>query len=152
MKLKVIGKATALSKKEAKQAVKFFTSLLLNERKSKNLTITVSFVDNGKRTPRGLCYWLDNNFKPNEFEIVISSSFGRRTQLISLAHEMVHVKQFTKGELFDYLSAKKLDYSKFRQIEYNINKIDYWDHPWEIEAYGRELGLYERYKNFLLNK
>ena len=28
---------------------------------------------------------------------------------------------------------------------YNPTKIDYWDLPWEIEAHGREVGLFVRY-------
>jgi hypothetical protein len=26
------------------------------------------------------------------------------------------------------------------------NQVDYWDTPWEIEAHGREKGLFTRFK------
>ena len=28
-----------------------------------------------------------------------------------------------------------------------MDKIDYWDYPWEIEAFGRQLGLFVRFCN-----
>jgi len=27
----------------------------------------------------------------------------------------------------------------------HMDKIDYWDYPWEIEAFGRQLGLFVRF-------
>lgn len=46
--------------------------------------------------------------------------------LSTLAHEMVHVKQFARGELDSGLSSWKSN-------KYCAN-IDYWDQPWEKEA------------------
>jgi len=46
--------------------------------------------------------------------------------LSTLAHEMVHVKQFAKGELDPMLTSWKSN-------KYCSN-IDYWDQPWEKEA------------------
>jgi len=73
----------------------------------------------------------------NTFEMDIESSMTLRKKLLSVAHEMVHVKQFTRGELkhADTLTAK-------RWLGKTYNESNYWDCPWEIEAYGRELGLF----------
>jgi hypothetical protein len=30
---------------------------------------------------------------------------------------------------------------KFNGKKVDQNKVDYWDHPWEIEAHGRAIGL-----------
>ena len=46
--------------------------------------------------------------------------------LSTLAHEMVHVKQFAKGELDSALT-------QWKSNKYCEN-IDYWDQPWEKEA------------------
>jgi hypothetical protein len=63
--------------------------------------------------------------------------------LIALAHEMVHVKQYATGESRQY---ERMPYvTKFRGVMVNTNTMDYWDLPWEIEAFGRELGLYVRF-------
>jgi hypothetical protein len=61
-----------------------------------------------------------------------------RKMLETLAHEMVHVKQFARRELHP---ANDEWYGK----TYNPKKVDYWDLPWEIEAHGRETGLFIRW-------
>jgi hypothetical protein len=64
----------------------------------------------------------------------------RRT-LEVLAHEMVHVKQYARGEL--YVGAYS---GKHRwQGKWVSDNINYWDAPWEIEAHGRESGLFIQY-------
>jgi hypothetical protein len=51
---------------------------------------------------------------------------------------MVHVKQYARRELHP---------SKEAWLGKTINpkKVSYWDLPWEIEAHGREVGLFVRY-------
>lgn len=46
--------------------------------------------------------------------------------LATLAHEMVHVKQFARGEL-------SLDMKTWKNRK-DCDKIDYWEQPWEKEA------------------
>lgn len=59
--------------------------------------------------------------------------------LITLAHELVHAKQFLRGELISYgkIIWMKRDFSKI--------KLDYFDLPWEVEAYELERDLFEKY-------
>lgn len=60
-----------------------------------------------------------------------------------LAHEMVHIKQFVTGQMSsvgDTVIWEGVSYKETTEDEY-------WDSPWEIEAFGRQLGLYIRYKN-----
>ena len=73
----------------------------------------------------------------NTFDMDVDSSMSLRKKLLSVAHEMVHVKQFTRGELkhTNTITAKR-----WRGKDYN--ESNYWDCPWEIEDYGRELGLF----------
>ena len=73
------------------------------------------FVDG---TAEGLCESLD---KRNFY--IDCCLYGN--WLSTLAHEMVHVKQFAKGELSGNLSRwKTRDHSN----------TEYWDQPWEKEA------------------
>ena len=58
--------------------------------------------------------------------------------LVTLAHEMVHCKQFAYGELKDVLVKKQLR-TFWRGQDYH--DVDYWDHPWEFEAFGLETSL-----------
>ena len=61
-----------------------------------------------------------------------------RRLLETVAHEMVHVKQFARRELHP---SNDEWYGK----TYNPKKVSYWDLPWEIEAHGREVGLFVRW-------
>lgn len=69
----------------------------------------------------------------------------------TLAHEMVHIKQYASGQLRDvdgkiYWNGKIWRKSKFED--------SYLDAPWEVEAYGREQTLFLRWeanKNNLLS-
>lgn len=72
----------------------------------------------------GYCLEADNR----EFEIEINKTLGQREMLQTLAHELVHVKQYIRKE-FDPAEEK----------------MDYWDRPTEIEAHGRECGLFIRW-------
>jgi hypothetical protein len=92
------------------------------------------------------CIWEDDRNKPREFNITIDSSMKIHGVLRALAHECVHVKQFVKREMCD---TGNCYITKWNGQAYHTNKGNYWELPWEIEAYGREVGLYEM---FVTNK
>jgi hypothetical protein len=83
----------------------------------------------------GYCLELDSN---REFELEIDRTQSLRKLLETVAHEMVHVKQFARRELHP---SNDTWYGK----TYNPKKVSYWDLPWEIEAHGREVGLFVRW-------
>lgn len=72
-----------------------------------------------------------------EFELEIHKKLPLRKLLTTVAHEMVHVKQYARKEL-------KQDYDWLGKT-YSPKKVSYWDQPWEIEAHGRETGLFVRW-------
>jgi len=85
---------------------------------------------------------------PRAFELSLLPNFSTRKSLILLAHEMVHIKQYATGELREYIRYPNI--LKYRKQYFNIdetynNDDEYYDSPWEIEAYGREYGLYVRF-------
>ena len=90
----------------------------------------------------GTAIWEDDNIRPKEFTISLDSTCTIRNILITLAHEMVHVKQWAKGEMYEYAEQ---DMVRFNKTKFNMANIDYWDYPWEIEAFGRQLGLFVRF-------
>ena len=61
--------------------------------------------------------------------------------VVNLAHEMVHVKQFARGELDSGLSSWKSN-------KYCAN-IEYWDQPWEKEARRLQFKLAEEFEKSL---
>ena len=60
-----------------------------------------------------------------------------------LGHELIHIKQYINNEIFDYSDGKTVRFlgGRYSSSEDLIN-WDYWDAPFEIEAYGRMEGLY----------
>lgn len=69
------------------------------------------------------------DLEDGEYEIEVKRGLPLRTLLTTVAHEMVHVKQYETGQL----------------TQTNEINIDYWDRPSEIEAHGRETGLFIRW-------
>jgi hypothetical protein len=50
---------------------------------------------------------------------------------------MVHIKQFVHGETNETLS-------KWKGISIDADSLDYYHHPWELEAYSLETGLWTK--------
>jgi len=68
-----------------------------------------------------------------------------RSFLKVLGHELVHVKQYLNHEMFDYSDGER---ARFKGRLYSVSqskKMDwqYYESPWEVEAYGRAVGLYD---------
>ena len=58
--------------------------------------------------------------------------------LKTLGHELVHVKQYVKGEL----GTDRHGRLRYNGVHYYVDTLkDYFELPYEIEAYGREKGL-----------
>ena len=83
----------------------------------------------------GYCLETDNN---RTFEIEIDRKLPLRKLMETLAHEMVHVKQYARREFHPV-------HDKWMGKTINPKKVSYWDLPWEIEAHGREVGLFVRW-------
>lgn len=143
MYLKTIGRPSKVQLKLCKEALKHYGRHLLGEILYHRVNITVHFDESltGKNE-YAFCEWKDTNHRSKEFMITVDPALGKRNMLLALAHEMVHVKQYAKGELKDYLKSNK---SKWKSEIIDPDKVDYWDYPWEIEAHGREKGLYVRF-------
>ena len=140
MDVLIKGKNEKVSRKELFFATKYFARCLMSERLCKNLTIHL--VCDKKYDCHGSSVWIDSNHRPREFMVTLKSSLGKRAQLITLAHEMVHVKQHAKGELKSMLRERE---DKWHGRYIKEDEMHYFEKPWEIEAYGRELGLYQMF-------
>ena len=92
----------------------------------------------------GDAIWEDDTCnRPREFTIRVDSTQSLQDMLMTIAHEMVHVKQYARGELKDFSRSNKICKWKGETIE--CEKINYYDLPYEIEAHGREKGLFIRW-------
>lgn len=143
MYIRTTGKPKKVPISLCKLAVKWYGKKLLGDRLYNNIELLIEF-DNSDlgEDLYGCCDWNDTNHRARNFTITVNPNLGKRNMLLVLAHEMVHVKQYAKGEMKDYLRVNRV---KWKGQIYNDEQIDYWDHPWEIEAHGREKGLYYRF-------
>lgn len=145
MRLNTIGRPSKVELKKCKEALKFYGRHLLGENLYHKVTVTLHFDKSLTKTNEyALCDRTDKTVQARDFIISIDPSLGTRNMLLAIAHEMVHVKQYAKGELKDYVRSNK---SRWKSEIIDPDKVDYWDYPWEIEAHGREKGLYVRYLN-----
>jgi hypothetical protein len=130
MAIRITG-GTKNQKKYARSMVKFCIKTLMPRMKTLDITIKLT-NPNGAM---GYCLELDNN---RTFEIEADKKLRLRKLLETIAHEMVHVKQYARRELHPVNET-------WCGKTYNPKKVSYWDLPWEIEAHGREAGLFVRW-------
>ena len=130
MTIRITG-GTKNQKKYARSMVKFCIKTLMPRMKTLDITIKLT-NPNGAM---GYCLELDNN---RTFEIEADKKLRLRKLLETIAHEMVHVKQYARRELHPVNET-------WCGKTYNPKKVSYWDLPWEIEAHGREAGLFVRW-------
>ena len=142
MLVKVTGSNKA-TRKLVTAATWFYAEKLMGKRLINNLEINIKLKRGlyKEDNTEGTAIWEDESYRPKEFTIELDCGVKIRNLLITLAHEMVHVKQWAKDEMYEYTTIGKV---RFMKKKYDMNDMDYWDYPWEIEAFGRQLGLFVR--------
>ena len=122
-------------------AVSFYGEVLLGKRMANNVDVFVKLSKDLKKKEEayGYCHITDDSLsRPREFMIELDASmkYSFDQILTWLAHEMVHLKQFVRKELWDYESGRV----QWKTRSYG--KVHYDDQPWEKEAYRLEEKLY----------
>ena len=132
-------------KREMVESIANFSLNLLAPRLVNKVEIDITLIRNliCKEEVAGDCVWEDSSYRPREFTIRVDSSQPIQTLLETVAHEMVHVKQFARGELKDL--SREVNVCKWRGSIVKCNIVNYYDLPWEIEANGRERGIFIRW-------
>ena len=122
----------------------YYAEKLMGKRLINNLEININLKRSlyEKDKTEGTAIWEDESGRPKEFTIELDCNTKVRNILITLAHEMVHVKQWAKNEMYEYCKGAEV---RFMKTKYDMNDLNYWDFPWEIEAYGKQLGLFIRF-------
>lgn len=82
----------------------------------------------------------DFNFsnKPREFLILINKKQSYDETLNTIAHELIHCKQFAYKEL-------NPECTMWKKQRYNIFEYNHEDLPWELEAEELSIRLVEKY-------
>jgi hypothetical protein len=139
MFLSTKGKPANAPLQLCKKALKWYGLKLLGTRLYNIVTINLIFTKEDMGSDiYAYCDWNDSNHRAREFTIAVRPDLSKKQTLLALAHEMVHVKQYARGELKDYLRTNRCKWKG----EYYDEDMWYWELPWEIEAHGREKGLY----------
>ena len=102
----------------------------LNIHRFTSRAVNIEFLKTLDGDAQGLC-----NGDKQVALISINKSIPFLRQMQALAHEMVHAKQFLRGEL----GHKGSD---LRWKGLSAAKVAYIDQPWEVEAYRMERDLF----------
>lgn len=134
-------------KQWVKSLATFALSKLVSKRLDNRLTVKIQLAK-GLIDGAGVygdCIYLDDecNGRPREFLIRVDNALRLRTLLTTICHELVHVKQWATGDMWEYSTVRST--TRWKQKKIRTDKTDYWDLPWEIEAHGREVGLFVRW-------
>lgn len=123
------------------EASLFFADQLFEDKTILN-DIELDLNISSKCDTLGYCDPLEDEPDPASFEIGLKIASIHK-MLSTLAHEMVHLKQYSLGELKDSGS----DVVKWRGKKFKLSDQSkgYFFSPWEIEAYGMEYGLMALY-------
>ena len=135
MKYRIYGVKNATFRKEMRNALQYFEQqLCLFDFEQ----VIVKVIVTNKIDVYGYCSIESYDDQDNVCELVMEVQTGQSNDEIihTLAHEMVHIRQYVRGHLNE-------DMTRWKGKEIDSESIDYDDHPWEIEA--EKLGdvLYE---------
>jgi len=121
-----------------KRAAMFYAQELMTPKMLENIYLRIKF--NSKIPVYGYAEILEYNEsrKAREFEIEINPNIGAADILKCLAHEMVHIKQYAYNETNETLT-------RWKGRKVDSDNVDYWVQPWEIEAFGTEVGLFAKF-------
>lgn len=141
MQVKILNCPDKDFKPYVERAAQFFAKELIpNTRIRNNCYTEIRFDDKMKEYGFASVEEYNTRKQPREFLIEIHSGLGARMIFETLAHEMVHIKQYIMGETNDELSV-------WRGKKIDSDNMDYWNHPWEIDAHGREGGLLVKFSH-----
>ena len=140
-----INGSTKKVRKNIELASWYYAEKLMGKRLMAGLEININLKKDllTEEGHEGTAIWDDDGYRPKEFTINLDTTVNFRNLLINLAHEMVHVKQWAKDEMYEYMNTMGM--VRFKGERIHLEETDYWDYPWEIEAYGRQLGLFIRF-------
>jgi hypothetical protein len=124
-----------------KSAIKYFADNLISKQLQQHISIQIKFV--GDTDNYGEVEITDYNLRnqPRDFTFFIDKDISEEEKIRTIAHEMVHTKQYVYSELNEEMTiwrGKEVSEEQYQKYE---------DRPWEAEAYKLGDELYESYIN-----
>lgn len=134
------------------EACQFYAEILLGKRMARGLTIDIEVEKD--LDVKGECVNEDCTKRSRYFTIRLQNE-NINEMVKTLAHEMVHVKQYVRNELGDKIITMKGDNVAVIATMWKGEKWlpgprehAYYDAPWEVEAFGKEVGLARRFADY----
>ena len=148
-----INGSTVRKRELVAEAAYFFKDRLMPRMKTLEIHINLNPHYEKKTTDSGDCIWEDTNRYAREFTINLDSH-DDDWMVQTLAHEMVHVKQWARGEMMDCYDCDdgSPTKTKWKSKYINIKSVPYEQWPWEKEALRIEKRLYDEWLTYLKQK
>lgn len=138
MKITIRGKSERISNKDIRYALRFFSSHIF--RRSPKVEVRVYFKEMKHMAECA------PDANPAIFHITLNANASAFKTRRALAHEIVHVRQFMTGDLFDYERFPDMVKWKGERVVFSEKDDEkYYLSPWEVEANGYEYGLCKLY-------
>jgi hypothetical protein len=122
-----VSGGTARKRELAEAMVNFCIKKFMPRMRTLDIQVKIKDL---KQAAKGYCLAVDKR----TFELEIEKNMTQAEFMRTVAHEMVHVKQYARNELH-------VEHDKCWKNDFYTN-TNYWELPWEIEAHGREIGLF----------
>ena len=124
------------------EAVPFFVQKLIGYRTQSVLELSFVRTD---MEECGMCEYEYSNISPRSFIIEIGKKVKGDEFIKTIAHELVHVKQYVKGELKERYTPRSHLLWHNKVVE--VTEDSYYSAPWEIEARELEQKLFLLFVN-----
>lgn len=130
-------------REELTDACLFFVDKLMPRVSKLYIEIELSRSLSKKEGKMGDCIWNDQNHRPRDFTIRLDSTWTKDEIIETLAHEMVHVKQFVRGELVDLAR-------EFQTVKWKGERMSWYTdpEPWEEEPEAKSRLLFEEWVSY----
>jgi len=120
------------------RASQFYAEQLFPKKLLRHIVVTVKFNKHLDAYGYTSVEKRNSKKKAREFLIELHPYISGKAILKTLAHEFVHVKQYVHEELNE-------EQTQWQGEPIDSDAMDYFELPWEIEAYGREAGLWNNF-------
>ena len=115
-----------------KTVIETCVELFKKELKLENSKYSLVILTDRGMSKRDGCRGTVFQVGPKALGMVLDTAVNLENLIITIAHEMVHVKQYARGQIKHGKNLKSKLWMGQRI------KAQYYDSPWEIEAYSKE--------------
>lgn len=145
LNIRQFGEPTRVAPELARMALRYYSERLMSKRLCSNISVRLLYKKGLLKNNllEACCVCEDDDNRPREFTITADADLSKRKLLMSLAHEMIHVKQYATGQLKYYLRGPARCQWLGKPV--NDDSIPYPDLPWEREAWTKEVDLYREF-------